>query len=150
MDWYGSKIEHEINIEGISIKIGKNRIIILLENKESASHLFNFYVSIVYFKKKVEVKNIFGIFIDYFSDLKKKKLKNEFLERISHSNLIYLLEGGNIEAYYENNIKTSEFQGIEFRSEEELKKIQDKNKILIEIMEEIGKERKRFFNEKWI
>jgi hypothetical protein len=148
LKWYGSNVENEINFEGVSIRIGPNRIVILLNNRENPNHLFNFYISIIYFNKLVKIDSIFGIFVDYFSDLKKKRLKESFLQNISHSNLIYLLEGGNIEAYYENNVKTSEFQGIEFRSEKNFNEILDKNKILIELIGEIGKQRKKFFNDK--
>lgn len=119
MNWFGLQIKKEINLDGTKILIGDLSVVLLLESRDNATSLINFYASILYFIKDNErVKDVFGLFLDLYSDFKRIKIKKEFLNTLSHANLIYILEGGNVEAYYRQDNRDIEFIGLELRTHE--------------------------------
>lgn len=94
---------------------------------------------------KIEINSTFGLFNNFIADLVRKKTKDSFMHNLNHNNIIYLLEGDNIEAYYENKNETNNLLGLEIRLKNESELLEDKEKILISLVKEIGAQKSLIF-----
>lgn len=94
---------------------------------------------------KIEINSTFGLFNNFIADLVRKKTKDSFMRNLNHNNIIYLLEGDNIEAYYENKNETNNLLGLEIRLKNESELLEDKEKILINLVKEIGVQKSLIF-----
>lgn len=130
----------------MSIFISKKEVIILAGNLDEPKNYLNFFATILFFiKQNIPIKSIFGLFTGVNIDMTRKRAKIEFLNNLNHSNFIYMLEGDNIEAYYNNSNITEKPLGIEFRFSNETDFYKKKENILIEIVREIGEQKRIAF-----
>lgn len=67
-----------------------------------------------------KIKEIFGIFFSQLFEMIRKKIKKNIFYEMDEEKFIFLLDGCNVDAYYENKKKTESFWGVEIRYEEEI------------------------------
>ena len=117
MEWNGTQIVNEITVNKIKLLIGNNEIIIIPRSKEENVLYIEFYFILRYVLELVKEKPMltYGIFLNKYLQIERKKCKQELLENLNPFNYIFLLEGDNPDSYYTNKREVDDFYGVEFR-----------------------------------
>ena len=129
----------------MKILIGEKSLIILSKDISNPSNYIEFYAGISYFlKQNLKFSSIFGLFLDPYSDLLRKKLRMEFITELNHTNFISLLEGNNLEAYYSYTTKSNDLLGIELALDEKL--MISEEEVLLGLIREIKNKTQEIFH----
>jgi len=113
--WYGIKIRERIEIKDISIIVGDKAIIILPKNLKESLNFLEFYIIVKHYWKLEFTEKSFGIFLDIELNIRRQKIKEDFIENLDESGLIYLIEQRNEESYYVKEMVSEEFVGLDIR-----------------------------------
>lgn len=115
MQFYGLSIKETFKLRNLEILFANAEIIFLSSQLSNKFDLMDFYVSIAHFLNKAEIKVIFGCFHDSLGRTIRVKVREDFYTQIKLENLMYLVESGNLEAYYSRTEESQKFVGMEIR-----------------------------------
>jgi hypothetical protein len=127
------------------VLLADKAIIIISRDIDSPLGSIEFYATLLYFLKKgLTFSHAYALFQDPYSDLRRKKIRSNFLSNVEYYNIISFLEGDNLEAYYQNRHEIELFFGIELRFDEDLE-LEDKETLFLELVKEIREQKKKIF-----
>jgi hypothetical protein len=117
MKWFGIDVKNEITVNNIKLLMGDNEFILLYTPDTEKKDHENFFHFLKYIltNKTGKIHSSYGIFYSNFYEMIRKKIKPEILVDFNEEKFIFLLDGINIDAYYENSRESEGFWGVEIR-----------------------------------
>jgi hypothetical protein len=120
------------------------KIITIIPDMGNKSNYLDFYAILKFmFGLNNTINSVFGVFLDKFICVVKRKARSHFFKNFSHDMLLSILDGENKEAYYTEKNNLDRLIGIEIRFEEKIETWFQKERVFGEINIFIKKEKKR-------
>lgn len=119
MDWHGLVITKEFSINEIKVLIGEKEIVLIAKTSDKNTLYIELFAVFTYFLQKFNSRplNIYGLFLNRYLQLIRKKFKENNLNYLNLENYIALLDWENLDTYYTDKREVESFYGIELRFE---------------------------------
>lgn len=144
MNWFGIPIKKKFVLKSINILFGDLTVIIVSSsNLRNKFELLDFSTVVSFFCKREGVSVIFGLFSSPLGKFSRVKVKSNFYSSLNLTNVIYLLEGDNMSAYYESGFITESFIGLEIRFH--FNAPESPESLVSEVLRDVGRERNKVF-----
>ena len=142
---YGIKIKGDLTVKNLKIIYGEREVIIFCSPHNQRHSNVDFFACLLhYLKKPLEIKVVFGLFLDGYMSFTRIKMRDNFAKSFNYENLTSLLESNNLEAWYSEDRVGGEFHAIEIRYTKDTNFIIENE--LYSLLKEMRDEKKKIFN----
>ena len=138
----GVEIKDKFMINNVIILICKNEIILKFEDNYSPVELFGIFN--FFLKKKLNIRQVFNVYIGFDFKLERKAIKKKTIEEFSPENFFKIMEGLDDSVLYSYKFSTSKLIALEIRYEEEIWNFIKKEEEIFKILGEVGDVKKKY------